>query len=318
MMAQISPPTQAMSNQETVHHRRTHFEETPLCSFCRHLEDRTPLSSLPLAPPIAHPASPGIYQVANGTLFGPAGPVYTDVAQGNLGDCWLVASFAEAAARDSQLIRNMFTYLGVYRERGVAVQLYDVRFYDKNGQVKTVLVDNKFPMMRGTEYNDQVRNGVLWVALAEKAYVEAASLGYVTNSHTQTHVRVSDSYTDVVAGDALWALIAITGQAGGEAYNFPGDNIFTNTFSGSNVAAEMAAGNMVVIGTGFTTTNPAIVGGHAYVGARVQLCRPGCSPSSTRGTRERSRPTTDTLSMGLCSTVARDHHQNNETNAFDV
>ena len=32
----------------------------------------------------------------------------------------------------------------------------------------------------------------------------------------------------------------------------------------SNVAAEMAAGNMDVIGTGFTTTNPAIVGGHAY------------------------------------------------------
>ncbi len=234
--------------------------------FCRHLEDRTPLSSLPLAPPVAHPASPGIYQVANGTLFGPAGPVYTDVAQGNLGDCWLVASFAEAAARDPQLIRNMFTYLGVYRERGVAVQLYDVRFYNKNGQVKTVLVDNKFPMMRGTEYNDQVRNGVLWVALAEKAYVEAASLGYVTNSHTQTHARVSDSYTDVVGGDPLWGLGAITGQAGGEAYNFSGDNILTNivTFSGSNVAAEMAAGNMVVIGTGFTTTNPAIVGGHAY------------------------------------------------------
>lgn len=101
------------------------------------------------------------YTVINGTLFGPNGPLYSDVYQGSLGDCWLEASFAEVAGRDPQLIRNMFTYLGLYDENGVTVQLYDVRFYNPSGQIRTVEVDNEFPVYNGYCVNDNPNNGVL-------------------------------------------------------------------------------------------------------------------------------------------------------------
>jgi hypothetical protein len=82
------------------------------------------VAPLPTAPAVAHPTSPGTYQVVNGTLFGPNGPQYSDVKQSPyLGDCWLVASLAEAAYCDPALIRNMFTYLGQYNENGATVQL---------------------------------------------------------------------------------------------------------------------------------------------------------------------------------------------------
>ena len=42
------------------------------------------------------------------TLFGPNGPAFTDVVPGNVGDCWLLASLAETAARDASVIQNMF------------------------------------------------------------------------------------------------------------------------------------------------------------------------------------------------------------------
>jgi Calpain family cysteine protease/Fibronectin type III domain len=167
---------------------------------------RTVTMPYPIAPLIVHPSTSGIYEAINGTLFGPNGPVYSDVHQGaDLGDCWLLASLAEAADRDPQLIRNMFTYLDIYNENGVLVQLHDVHLFTPSDLSETILVDNEFAIYGGTEYNAQVVKGVLWVALAEKAYVEAASDGYVINSETETTHIVSDNYQDVNNGFASWA-----------------------------------------------------------------------------------------------------------------
>ena len=53
-----------------------------------------------------HPAAATGYSNVNGTLFGPNGPSYLDVEQGGVGDCWLMASLAEVAARDPADVRQ--------------------------------------------------------------------------------------------------------------------------------------------------------------------------------------------------------------------
>ena len=211
---------------------------------------------LPTAPAVAHPTSPGTYQVVNGTLFGPNGPQYSDVKQSSyLGDCWLDASLAEAAYRDPALIRNMITPLGQYNENGTTVQLYDVRLCTAGGPAREILVDNEFAMYGGTEYNAQVLNGVLWVALAEKAYVEAAAAGYVVNSYTGSFAQVPDNYQDVNGGYPYWALNAITGNASTE-YDSVNNGV---------INAEMAVnGGLVVLVTGSTPSSSLVVPDHSY------------------------------------------------------
>ena len=98
--------------------------------------------------------------------------------QGDVGDCWLLASLAEVAARDPADIRNMFTAAGTTVENGATVSLYTVRFFNSAGVAGYVTVDTELPA--GGGYYDHVANGVLWVALAEKAYAEANGAGFVT------------------------------------------------------------------------------------------------------------------------------------------
>ena len=71
------------------------------------------------------------------TLFGPNGPSFTDVAQGSAGDCWFLASLAETAARDPQIIQNMFINNG----NGT----WTVRFY-VNGAPDYVTVNDQLPV----------------------------------------------------------------------------------------------------------------------------------------------------------------------------
>ena len=49
---------------------------------------------------VDHPAAAAAYTPVSGSLFGADGPSYLDVHQGDVGDCWLMASLAEVAARD--------------------------------------------------------------------------------------------------------------------------------------------------------------------------------------------------------------------------
>jgi hypothetical protein len=117
-----------------------------------------------VTPTVDHPAAATAYRPVSGSLFGANGPSYLDVHQGNLGDCWLLASLAEVAARKPADIRNMFAFAGTAVENGYTVSLYTVRLYNSSGVAKYVTVDTELPS--GGTYYDQVNNGPLWVALA--------------------------------------------------------------------------------------------------------------------------------------------------------
>ena len=148
-----------------------------------------------------------------------------------MGDCWLLSSLAEVAARDPADIRNMFTADGTAVENGSTVSLYKVRFFNSAGVAEYVTVDTELPS--GGGYYDHPVNGVLWVALAEKAYAEANGAGIVTTGSVG-----SDSYAALNDGDPAWALQAITGKSASDFAINP-----------TNIAAAWNAGELVVLGT---------------------------------------------------------------------
>ena len=126
------------------------------------------------------------YQTAHGTLFGPNGPLASDVAQGTVGDCYFLSNLAETAQQAPKDIENMFIDHG----HGI----YTVRFYQYNSSTKTntadyVTVNSKLPaysdgqfVYANTDFGGHSTNidnpdNVLWVALAEKAYARAGREG---------------------------------------------------------------------------------------------------------------------------------------------
>ncbi len=200
---------------------------------------------------IDHPADGGAaYSPASGSLFGANGPSYLDVRQGAVGDCWLLASLAEVAAREPAVITSMFTAAGTTVENGVTVSLYSVRLYDRSGAAHSITVDTELP--GGGSVFDHPANGVLWVALAEKAYAQANGAGIVTSGNLRT-----DSYAALDGGDPSWALQAITGQSSG-----------TYAINPTNIAAAWNAGELIVLGSSSHPASQYIVGGsdgtHAY------------------------------------------------------
>jgi hypothetical protein len=207
----------------------------------------------------SHPAAATAYSPASGTLLpttanGDAS--YLDVQQGNLADCWQLASLAEVAARVPIYIDGMFIYDGTAVENGSQVGVYSVRFFNSSGVAHYVTVDTELPS-GGYDYDHLVGgagavNGsstpVLWAALAEKAYAEANALGYVTTNNVGTN-----SYAAMNYGDPVWALQAITGKPASD-YNF----------NSSDVASAWNAGQFVVLCTPNQPASSYIVGNHCY------------------------------------------------------
>jgi hypothetical protein len=181
-----------------------------------------------------------------GSLFGKNGPSYLDVQQGAASDCWLLASLAEVAARDPQDIQSMFSWAGTGCDQNGVVNLYTVRFYNSKGTAEYVAVDAELPA-GGATYDHAV-NGVPWVALAEKAYAEANSLGYVT-----TQQPGKNSYAALNGGDPAWALQAITGK--------PASDFAVNT---ANLATAWSKNQLIVLESDSKPVRTDIVANHCY------------------------------------------------------
>jgi hypothetical protein len=153
------------------------------------------------------------------------------VQQGQLGDCWLLAAFAETAARVPADIQNMFIYDGTTVENGSTVGVYSVRYYTSGGVAQYVTVDTELPA--GGGYYDNPVNNVLWVALAEKAYAEANGLGFV-----RTNNQYCNSYAALNGGGGFYALPAITGKSAS-----------FNSFNTSAITTAWQSGQLITLGT---------------------------------------------------------------------
>jgi hypothetical protein len=201
----------------------------------------------------------------SGAVYRPADPSiplvdggfnYYDVNQNNEGDCWLISSLAEVAARKPSVLKNMFTYEGMGDDvAGNQVGIYAVRFYD-NFVPYYVTVNTDLPK-GGNGYYASVSHDIpnsgdtseeLWVALAEKAYAQANGSGAVISSNNYT-----DSYAALNSGWPSWALYGITGTSAVHA-----------TYSPSSLAAAWNKGQYVVLCTPDDPADSGIVGEHCY------------------------------------------------------
>ena len=116
----------------------------------------------------------------------------SDLCQGAVGDCWLVAAFA-CASEFPDMIRHMFL-TKEYNPRG----LYKIRIYDpQTKQWVIVIVDDRIPCKKGTKQPRFMKpNGnELWAILLEKAYAKHCG-----------------SYAAMAGGFVLWGWLSMTGD----------------------------------------------------------------------------------------------------------
>jgi hypothetical protein len=141
---------------------------------------------------------------------------HSDVYQGELGDCSLMASLASIAKQNPEIIRNMITI----NPDGT----YTVYFYKKVGPGEyrkvAIVVDNAFPVKKYSnevvfaDYGD-LTNKVqpeLWVMIVEKAYA-----------------KFKGSYNEIVGEDPSVAMEELTGK---ESYNIPIDKVTIEALAG--------------------------------------------------------------------------------------
>jgi hypothetical protein len=205
------------------------------------------------------------YQTSTLPLYASGAPLYTDVNQGYLGDCYFVAALGETALQDPSLIENMITNNG----NGT----YTVCFY-VNGQPDYVTVNSQLPMFEsGYDWSNgstlEFANGSsLWVALVEKAFVQlnaqlsAAQYG----GHT-----TGDAYEDINGGTAI-ALSEITDDTF-TTYNLsPSSSKSSLTSLMSTLSSDFSVGDEIILSTP-NADDGNLVGDHMFIVTAVNAAQ---------------------------------------------
>jgi len=108
---------------------------------------------------IADPTDGANYKRFNGPLFSSRGPQRDDIQQGQVGDCWILASLSAGASKDPNTIRQTVVDLG---DGTYAVKLGS-NYYRVDGDLATRSDGSLTYAKTGAE-------GSLWVPIVEKAY----------------------------------------------------------------------------------------------------------------------------------------------------
>jgi Calpain family cysteine protease len=167
------------------------------------------------------------YSASADPVFGPSGPLMSDVNQGYLGDCYFVSALAEVAKQNPGIISSMFTDNGN--------NTYGVRFY-VDGVATYVTV------------NDQLANGGytnsgsnIWASLAEKAYAQLQAGGDITGNVVRGDgpfkwYNDGNSYSTIGNGGyAEYALVEVTGASAITDFTAFGGSWSTAVFNSSSM-----------------------------------------------------------------------------------
>ena len=212
-------------------------------------------------------------------LFGASGPSMTDINQGYIGDCFVLAPLAEMADQDPSALQSMITANGN--------NTYSVRF-TVGGKAEYITVDNELP--GGGAMFNQARND--WGSLIEKAYAQLQAGGNLTGGGPS----MGNSWSSIANGGSVeLTLEEFTGAdvitdftAKGTtftSYAYDGDilavpngpsshkvlssaaNLALDTVQSALVSA-LAAGNEVILSSNSDATDAAgmttLMSNHAY------------------------------------------------------
>lgn len=193
------------------------------------------------------------YMWVSGSLF-QNGAAYTDVDQGALSDCYFVVALAAIAKQSPNVIHNMFI------DNGDGT--FAVRFFNKRA-IDYVTVDRNLPIVvdvnqwnygkpyyAGIGGSFQDDSNELWVALAEKAYVQLNEAGWIGQNGTNRYEGIAIGYPQHV-------MRQITGTSA--------DNFGMKGTSESSILNEFSAGKAVSFASKTSGLAPGIVGNHTYV-----------------------------------------------------
>eukprot|EP00613_Pedinella_sp_CCMP2098_P013882 CAMPEP_0171756038 /NCGR_PEP_ID=MMETSP0991-20121206/44823_1 /TAXON_ID=483369 /ORGANISM="non described non described, Strain CCMP2098" /LENGTH=467 /DNA_ID=CAMNT_0012358235 /DNA_START=28 /DNA_END=1432 /DNA_ORIENTATION=- len=119
-----------------------------------------------------------------------AGISPSDIAQGQLGDCWLLSAIATLAEKSGQIEQ-------IFKEKTHSVWgKYHLKLY--NGKTKTwstVTIDDFVPVQDDKPLFTKPKGNEMWVLLLEKAFA-----------------KLVGDYADLEGGMPLWALEVMTGD----------------------------------------------------------------------------------------------------------
>jgi len=187
------------------------------------------------------------YVKALGSLF-PHTPVYTDIRQGVIGDCYFLSSLGEVALRDPNSITSMFIVNGD--------STYTVRF-DHDGTPEYVTVDSMLPVNKDGNFvyanaglSAANKNVPLWVALAEKAYAQMNESGWLRANLGDTG---HNTYAALTGGYMFDALSHITGKDA--TYSTVDTQTFVTAFT---------AGKLITFASVSSPVDKTVVGNHGY------------------------------------------------------
>lgn len=186
---------------------------------------------------------------AGNPLFSDAGPSQSDIKQGQLNDCYLLASLGSVATTDPSLIYNTITSLGDGTYAVRVMHGRTAKYYEVNADLPTTYGSSP-------AYAGLGQDGALWVALVEKAFA----------------LDKGGSYAKLDTGGWMGNVYKSLGLGARTA----GATAFTA------VAAALASGDPVTVATKKRQSSvSSLVSNHAYTVRSIQLDSKGHLVSMT-------------------------------------
>jgi hypothetical protein len=198
------------------------------------------------------------YRSVSGSLFR-GGANYSDIDQGELADCYLLAMLAGTAFRSPSQIGSMFIDNGD--------NTWTVRFY--NGGVADYVTVDRYLPTNSSGYavfagwgggNNTNVNNELWVALAEKAYAQINESNWIGQSGT-------NEYHGIDFGSPLLALNQITARNTSGYLALNNFSAFLNAYNAGRIVSINTSGHAyTVVGYNSSTGQFAIYNPYGSTG----------------------------------------------------
>ncbi|WP_341525984.1 C2 family cysteine protease [Nostoc sp. UHCC 0302] len=187
------------------------------------------------------------YQFISGSLF-QNGISINDVRQGQVGDCYVLATLCSLATDKSSYIQNMFIDNGD--------NTFTVRFY-KNGVADYVTVDRYLPTRNGYAVyagwgsgSSSSSSNELWVALAEKAYAQMNESAWLQRGYGRDGIN---SYEAIAGGNEYKVMSQITAL----------NSTMTTNVTQQDMINRVNSNNLVTFGINARIFGSQYSGGHA-------------------------------------------------------
>ena len=194
------------------------------------------------------------FNEAVGSLYGSSGGAQIgDIDQGfYLGDCSFLAALGATFSRQSNDAGNAISSVINNMIIDNGDNTYTIRFFS-NGSAQYQTVDRRLPTTNGQLFSSQTNGGVLWVALAERAYAQ-----------WQEWRGGQPGYNLIGNGDDPYrSLNFVTGRSSVQ-YGVNGSAGSFDSVTFNQITTALQNGQYLAAGRYNGNNTSVIVGGHAY------------------------------------------------------